>query len=76
MSSSANKRLRRLEEFDNYVIELQVLDPILVIRARLHRATAYELRDGRVACRYNSRYFSWFTFFKSVDLLFDSALFA
>ena len=38
------KVLRRLEELDNYVIELQVLDPILVIRARLHHATANELQ--------------------------------
>ena len=38
------KVLRRLEELDNYVIERQVLDPILVIRARLHYATANELQ--------------------------------
>ena len=54
------------------MIELQILDPILMIRARFHRASADELQNGRIVCRFGS----WLTFFNGGDSFFDSALLA
>ena len=56
------KWLGRLEELNNYVIKLQILDPILMIWAWFHRATAKESQDGRVGCRCSS----WLTFLNMV----------
>jgi hypothetical protein len=66
------KRLGRLEALNNYVIELQILDLILMIQAWFHQASADELQNGGIVCRFGS----WLTFFNGGDPFVDSKFLA
>ena len=68
ISSSAKNDLKDLRN----VIKLQILDLILMIWARFHRASADKLQNGRIICRFGS----WLTFFNGGDAFFDSAFLA